>query len=80
MPKPKPPIPELLAQLDDPWKPLRSEAAQLLLDYGDEVVPYLREILLADEPDADHCQYAIWILENLGTPAARELLEAWWAR
>lgn len=69
-----------LQQIDDPVRALRTEAAHRLAAIGEPVVPYLREILLADQPDYDHAEYAVWILEQIDTPAAEELLEAWWDR
>ncbi|MBI2297966.1 MAG: HEAT repeat domain-containing protein [Armatimonadetes bacterium] len=67
-------------QIDDPVRALRTEAAHRLAEIGEEAVPYLREILLADDPDYDHAEYAVWILEQIDTPAAEALLEAWWDR
>lgn len=73
-------IREFLAMLDDPDKATRTHAAEALAAMGAEVVPYLRTILMAERPDADHAEYAVWILEQIDAPEADELLECWWDR
>jgi hypothetical protein len=71
---------ELIRRWDDPYKPTRSEAAELLARAGERVVPFMREVLMADEPDPDHVHYALWVLETIASPEAEELVEAYWDR
>lgn len=71
---------ELLEQLDDPQRPVRNAAAQALAAVGETVVPHLRPLLLDEPHDPDLAQLAVWILEQLDTPASEALLAAYWER
>ncbi len=73
-------IRDAMERLDDPWQATRYEAAQELADVGEPVIPFMQELLEADPHDHDLAQYAVWVLEQIDTPACEELLEAYWAR
>jgi HEAT repeat protein len=73
-------IRDAIRRLDDPWKPMRNQAAQELFEAGESVIPYMKEILLAEVHDPDLAHYAVWVLETLDTAECEAILEEYWER
>lgn len=73
-------IRDAIRRLDDPWKPTRNAAAQELANFGEPVIPFMRELLEADPLDQDLALYAVWVLEQFDSDECEAILEAYWER